>query len=335
MLRGRIGTIHSWVLDKNEDSVVENGKCPLKKLPRVVFVKFLDAEGKELPWRLPGLSENGLYPIVPKKRTWYLDKTKKYPQLKISRQQLPLAPAYAITSHASQGQTLEDGAIVDLRIGKGTSPISSYVALTRVKNRNKLLIYRPFERELFTQGEAEGPALLMKKLRGDDIDWQAIVAKHMPQAMCVGCGIVQFKKQFPPHQWSKPRGGGFGKYCKECVELKKAEGTPWECTKCKLWLTAECFRPGQLTHNSTNTRVCKNCIERRTCRVCNVWLEEHEFTAREWISAQHGPSLARKSITDGKCKDCKRNGLLKCSGPCGDRRDRTHFSAFLETTCTD
>ena len=173
-----------------------------------------------------GLPENGLYPVVPKKRTWYLDKTKKYPQLKISRQQLPLAPAYAITSHASQGQTLEDGAIVDLKIGKGTSPISSYVALTRVKNRNKLLIYRPFERELFTQGEAEGPALLMKKLRGDDIDWQAIVAKHMPQAMCVGCGIVQFKKQFPPHQWSKPRGGGFGKYCKECVELKKAEGTP-------------------------------------------------------------------------------------------------------------
>ena len=50
LLRGKIGRIHSWVLDKNEDSVMENGQRPLKKLPRVVFVKFLDAEGKELPW---------------------------------------------------------------------------------------------------------------------------------------------------------------------------------------------------------------------------------------------------------------------------------------------
>ena len=113
-----------------------------------------------------GLTENGLYPIVPRKRTWYLDKNRKYPKLSISRQQLPLAPAYSITAHASQGQTLEEGAIVDLRIGKDTSPISSYVALTRVKTRNKLLIYRPFEREMFTKGEAEGPELLMKLLRG-------------------------------------------------------------------------------------------------------------------------------------------------------------------------
>ena len=176
LLRGRVGTIHSWILNKDEDSGWQNGQRPLKKLPRVVFVKFLDAEGKELPWRLRGLPENGLYPIVPRKRTWYLDKSRKYPELEISRHQLQLAPAYAITSHASQDQTLEDGAIVDLRTGKGTSPISSYVAMARVKSRNKLLIYRPFEREFFTQGGAEGPELLMKKLRGDAIDWKTIIS---------------------------------------------------------------------------------------------------------------------------------------------------------------
>ena len=49
LLRGRIGVIHSWVLDKNDDSVVQDGTRLLKKLPRVVFVKFLNAEGKELP----------------------------------------------------------------------------------------------------------------------------------------------------------------------------------------------------------------------------------------------------------------------------------------------
>ena len=68
------------ILDKNENSVVKDGMRPLKKLPRVFFVKLLDVEGDKLPWRLPGLSENGLYPIVPRKITWYLDKGKKYLQ---------------------------------------------------------------------------------------------------------------------------------------------------------------------------------------------------------------------------------------------------------------
>ena len=71
-------------------------------------------------------------------------------RLKVARQQLPPAPAFALTVHASQGQTLV-AAIVDLQIGSGMSPMSSYVALTRVRSREDLLIYRPFEQELFTR----------------------------------------------------------------------------------------------------------------------------------------------------------------------------------------
>ena len=80
---------------------------------KVVFVKFTDAEGKELDWRIDGLSENGLYPVVPRKSDWYVDKGRKHPVLKIKRLQLPLAPAFALTSHAAQGQTLAGGAIFD------------------------------------------------------------------------------------------------------------------------------------------------------------------------------------------------------------------------------
>ena len=64
--------------------------------------------------------------------------------------------AFAITAHAAQGQTLE-AAIVDLQIGRGTSPIAGYVALTRVKRREDLLIYRAFDRDLFTKGSPRGP----------------------------------------------------------------------------------------------------------------------------------------------------------------------------------
>ena len=139
LLRGRIGLVHSWVLDEKETSVFENGKRVLKHLPKVIYVKFLLADGEECNWQLEGTNEYGLYPIVPRKSSWFLDKGRKNPVLKITRRQFPLAPAFAITSYAAQGQTLKKGAVVDLCIGRGTKPISSYVAITRVENREKLL----------------------------------------------------------------------------------------------------------------------------------------------------------------------------------------------------
>ena len=59
------------------------------KMPRVVFVKFHDQDEhgnpKECGWKLPGLTEYGLYPIVPQKGTWFVDKGRKHPVLKIRR----------------------------------------------------------------------------------------------------------------------------------------------------------------------------------------------------------------------------------------------------------
>ena len=153
LLRGRRGYIHSWVLHENETSRFEEGVRCLTKLPRVVFVKFYSADGEECNWTVPGLSEPGLYPITCKKGTWFVDKGRQHPVLEISRMQLLLAPAFAITAHSAQGQTCKKGAIVDLRIGKGTNPISSYVAITRVQKREDLLIYRPFNIEPFQQGQ--------------------------------------------------------------------------------------------------------------------------------------------------------------------------------------
>ena len=112
-----------------------------------------------------------------------------------------------MTAHAAQGQTLAKGAIVDLRIGKGTSPIASYVALTRVKTRADLLIYRPFEKHLFTQGPVQGPELLLKTLRGEEVDWKAIEEEHMPGAQCEGCGYVQYK-MFSRHSSGRRKTNG-------------------------------------------------------------------------------------------------------------------------------
>ena len=68
-------------------------------------------------------------PIPSKKSSWFVDKGRAHPVLRIVRKQIPLAPAFAITAHAAQGQTMVNGAIVDLCIGQGSNPLGSYVAI--------------------------------------------------------------------------------------------------------------------------------------------------------------------------------------------------------------
>lgn len=109
LLRGKVGQIHSWVLHEQETSTSHDGVRVLRKLPKVVFVKFRNPDGSDVEWKLPGLEEFGLYPIVCKKGTWFLDRGRQNPRLRITRSQLPLAPAFAMTAHAAQGQTLKGG----------------------------------------------------------------------------------------------------------------------------------------------------------------------------------------------------------------------------------
>ena len=185
LLRGRVGWVHSWVLADDEPSVFENGKRILQKLPKVVYVEFRNKNNKPCSWRIDGMTKNGVYPIVPRSREWYLDKGRQHPQLKISRRQFPLAPAFGMTSHSAQGQTFSNGAIVDLCIGGSSSTMSSYVALTRVERRKDLLILRPFPLEFFQQGQKPGMDLLLRTWRGDkDIDWPAIERDLMPCKLC-------------------------------------------------------------------------------------------------------------------------------------------------------
>lgn len=59
----------------------------------------------------------------------------------IKRTQLPIAPAFAMTAHKSQGQTMTK-IIVDLHSCRGTE--APYVMVSRVTSLEGLLILRPF-----------------------------------------------------------------------------------------------------------------------------------------------------------------------------------------------
>ena len=65
----------------------------------------------------------------------------------IAREEIPVATGPSVRHYgtASQGQT----ATLDLQLDRGVSAIASYVAMTRLRKLEDLLLFRGFDREAF------------------------------------------------------------------------------------------------------------------------------------------------------------------------------------------
>ncbi|CAK0847356.1 unnamed protein product, partial [Prorocentrum cordatum] len=251
LLRGRVGRVQSWICDGDgeNDEVTRGGETMVKKTPKVILVLFDvgdDGNGGRKPckWTVEGLRVPGLHPVVPQKKELFVEKGRPHPRLKIKRRQPPLAPAFGMTAHAAQGQTFKQGVILDLGIGRGTSPLSSYVALARVQRR-------------------EGPEILLRTLRGDDLEWEAIEQEFASSGRRAVCGRTKHKNQYPAvGQWSRADGL---RACSACLEDKKR----WKCQ--------EACRASQHHSSKLTTRRCVDCPERRSCREREVRTCEEAF----------------------------------------------------------
>jgi hypothetical protein len=126
-----------------------------------MYVEFDNA-----PWSVDGIADQGVYPVTAITKYWHVDP--KGQTLKVKRTQQPVAPDYARTAYSSQGMTLA-AAIVDLCFDENMDPATAYVSLSRVKTADDILIMQAFGIQAFTQGSPLGPRMLLKKLRGEDI----------------------------------------------------------------------------------------------------------------------------------------------------------------------
>ncbi|CAJ1402349.1 unnamed protein product [Effrenium voratum] len=205
-----------WLQYHDRDTENLSGMLPLAVRMRVVLADHLDRSEDKLllqgsagrvhswVWELDGAPEPGLYPVYPVRKVWKLDAKRKKPVLKIARTQLPLAPAYATTAHGSQGKTLP-AALVDFNVDKRTDVTFGTVAASRVRSREDILISRGFERWLYTRGALEGPALLLKQLRGEEVDWDAFREAKAPFAACEKCKEAKTLDYFSDRQWERVR----------------------------------------------------------------------------------------------------------------------------------
>ncbi|CAJ1385553.1 unnamed protein product, partial [Effrenium voratum] len=264
LLRGSSGRVRSWVWKEND------------LRPTCVYVKFDGAT-----WQLDGAPEPGLYPVYPVRKVWKFDAKRKKPVLKIARTQLPLAPAYAITAHGSQGKTLP-AALVDFNVDKRTDVTFGTVAASRVRSREDVLILRPFERWLYTRGAPEGPAPLLKQLRGEEVDWEAFREAKAPSAACEKCEDAKTLDYFSDRQWERVRANRSA-ICLACGPSKGGQKTlkrklpsglaRLDCRGCKFRKLEDAFPRAQLGRGDSERR-CLKCLKKVCALSCSVCLTE-------------------------------------------------------------
>ena len=68
-------------------------------------------------WILTGIDRPGIYLVFPWKLPWHLVQHRQVPWLQVKGYQIPTAPAFAMTAHASECKNVP-AAIIDLQIGR-------------------------------------------------------------------------------------------------------------------------------------------------------------------------------------------------------------------------
>ena len=209
-----------------------------------------------------------------------------------SRALLAMSPSSNAVRNA---QRLEEGVIADCDVPPGTNIITCYIAVTRVREREKLLISRPFPAAPFQQGLAGERDLLLQCWRGAQPDWAAVRARYNVTKRCSSCDIQKRTNVFAKPQW---RAEDATRVCKECVRSFLAQNKPWRCAVCLNFQEIACFpkeaKNPRKTPRKTWSRVCNSCVADRRCCRCGQVRTEDMFSARQW----------KRGGKTGHCKRC-------------------------------
>eukprot|EP00435_Cladocopium_sp_Y103_P075251 s10_g55.t1 len=300
ILRGCPGEIVGWVWPAAAVGGARQEATQIwNELPACILVRFKT----KTTWRVEGIDEDNVFPVAPQKKPWYLDKGRRRPVLRVTRKQFPLAPGFATTAHAAQGQTYKEGVVMDMHIGEAGDPLTAYIALTRVRDRHGLFVYRPFPATPFQKGAKVGRELLLRFWSGEDLDWSALRAKYRDERHCKECNESKPASAFTAGRWKR---ADAGRVCKECIRRHVEAQQPWQCMACTAWKQEDAFMAKHASPQATFYRICKTCEQTQLCSVCNTRKAESKFSAAAWKRARAGGRV---------CLDCsgKAWGWWRCS----------------------
>ena len=298
LLRGMkckvVGWSNSHVYESSQKDIV------LPSLPNAIYVKFEDAE-----WKIDGMSENGVYPIVPVKNGWEFGKKGRMKnRMAVTRQQFALAPAYAITAYSVQGMTLLF-AVVNICFSALASVVQGYIAMSRVQYRQNIIIMQSFRKEPFQRGVPIHNQIMMAHFRKETEYRDELVDLHVlklaNQHVCATC----LKKHHRRH---------FSEYEAECEELKISPnrekltcntcmGKKRACRTCHLDKRKCDYYADDWdqTDKDGQQRNCKECKAKKVkkCTKCKQFLPQDTFAPDQW-EKRRAPGVGR----DRTCLEC-------------------------------
>jgi len=176
--------------------------------------------------------------------------------------------------------------MLDLNVDSKTHAAYGTVVASRVRNRSDLLILRPFPLWLFQRGATEGPALLLRKLRGEHIDWETLQEARWPRARCQECRELRSLDLYAYVQWDRLRANRGGS-CLACqrgahnqtgplrrnINAQAALAKSVVCSRCHFTKVEEAFPKAQLAQADADAkRQCSACrlgTSQLNCTACN------------------------------------------------------------------
>ena len=213
-----------------------------------------------------------------------------------------------------KGRRCRKASLPTYQIGANGNPFTSYVAITRVKDRQHLLIYRPFDAKPFQRGIGLGRDLLLRVWRQENVDWDAIRQAHIEEKPCSECFERKGTKAYTTGQWKR---GDRDRICKECTWRHTQAGCPWQCSICKKWAPEDAFA-GQAQRNPIRSfsRVCATCRQRKTCYRCRKCLPEENFNKSAWKTRHADRRICKACmhkdhLTCESCKICKEKSFFR------------------------
>ena len=163
--------------DINNNTACNNNKIILHGQPKYLIIKLVNTDKTENEQL--NILENDVFIIEPVERKFNVLKSDNSTKtISISRTQFSLSPTFSLTSYKIQGKTV-DNLIVDLKKPNNRSLdfAYTYVALSRVRCLNDLMILRPFEKDILKVNIPED--LKDEMIRLKDIEKQTISTYNM------------------------------------------------------------------------------------------------------------------------------------------------------------
>ena len=172
------------------------------------------------------------------------------------------------------------------------------------------------------KGAPEGVGILLRKLRGEDIDWQAFRECRSPTAICSKCEMQRDISHFTDAEWELARAirPATCIVCTDSVigerrkrDLKTAKPIH-PCASCKHSKIMDAFPRAQLEQADAITKqICLKCLQAQQqfwCNLCKTSKDKERFqpqvltlaTQRACLDCQPGPRERKKGWST--CRAC-------------------------------